>query len=130
MRPKKIIILACSDDSRASLRRFVLQVWGYRVISCEHVSECLQTVADAPLEGRGSVSAVLTDLEASEAAQLTAQKPPHMPVLSLADGFRPVEIRLALKYLVAARRGPKKHQAVEAALDWRREHMQIERQAA
>jgi len=137
MRPKKVVLLVSANELRLSLRTFVLETWGYRVMTAESGSVALAILG---VSMPGTVDALVTDLDLSPGligdadgnalARSAKQVHPDLPVLLLgekthgwdplagenlaADVFLPMgqqssaQLLERVRVLVARRRGPKK----------------------
>jgi DNA-binding response OmpR family regulator len=84
MRPKKVILLVDSNEKTMSYRRFVLENWGYRVLSASSVDEAIQTL-EQPDGGRIELLVARLVMTAGSGNRL----------VYLAKGIRP-EIRTLL----------------------------------
>lgn len=126
MRPKKVILVVDDNEQVLSLRKFLLETWGYRVIQTLSAVDALQIIA---LSVPGTLDLLLTDLlmpamdgnELVRQAKLLHPSLPCMivsgtvsdPTRVVADGFalkgsRPEDLLTRVKILVARKRGPKK----------------------
>ncbi len=128
MRPKKIILCVDDNEPTLSVRAFLLETRGYRVLSATSAHEALEI-----LEGHapGEISLLLSDLlmpgmDGSELIRRAREMQPGIPTLmvsgtvtsfdrgSAADVFlpkgacSPVELLERVRVLVARKRGPKK----------------------
>ena len=56
MRPKKVILCVDDNDQALSVRKFVLETRGYRVLTAKNAAEAIE------LYDRGRVDLVITDL--------------------------------------------------------------------
>lgn len=126
MRPKKVIL--CIDDSEQSLsiRKFMLETRGYRVLSATSGREAIDLFQQA-----GSVDLVLTDLlmpemDGAEVIRVLKELTPETPMILIsgkvkmyekgtrADVFLPkgtypaVELLEKIRQLLVKKRGPKK----------------------
>jgi CheY-like chemotaxis protein len=128
MRPKKIILCVDDNEQILSVRKFLLETRGYRVLSATSAHEALEIIASyAP----GELSLLLTDLlmpqmDGVELIRRTRELQPGLPSLMVsgtvtsfergsgADVFlpkgacSPVELLERVRVLVARKRGPKK----------------------
>jgi two-component system, OmpR family, response regulator CpxR len=125
MRPKKVIL--CIDDSEQSLsiRKFMLETRGYRVLSVASGREALDIFQ------QGSIDLVLTDLvmpemDGAEVIRVLKQLSPETPMILIsgkvklydkdtqADVFLPkgtypaVELLEKIRLLLIKKRGPRK----------------------
>jgi two-component system, OmpR family, response regulator CpxR len=125
MRPKKVIL--CIDDSEQSLsiRKFMLETRGYRVLAAGSGREALD------LFQQGSIDLVLTDLvmpemDGAELIRVLKQLSPETPMILIsgkvklydkdlqADVFLPkgtypaVELLEKIRLLLIKKRGPRK----------------------
>jgi len=125
MRPKKVIL--CIDDSEQSLsiRKFMLETRGYRVLSAASGREALDVFQ------QGSIDLVLTDLvmpemDGAEVIRVLKQLSPETPMILIsgkvklydkdtqADVFLPkgtypaVELLEKIRLLLIKKRGPRK----------------------
>jgi two-component system, OmpR family, response regulator CpxR len=125
MRPKKVIL--CIDDSEQSLsiRKFMLETRGYRVLSAASGREALDIFQ------QGSIDLVLTDLvmpemDGAEVIRVLKQLSPETPMILIsgkvklydkdtqADVFLPkgtypaVELLEKIRLLLIKKRGPRK----------------------
>jgi len=126
MRPKKVIL--CIDDSEQSLsiRKFMLETRGYRVLAATSGREALDVFQQA-----GTVDLVLTDLvmpemDGAELIRVLKELAPETPMILIsgkvkmyekgtrADIFLPkgtyaaVELLERIRILLIKKRGPKK----------------------
>ncbi len=128
MRPRKIILCVDDNEQVLSVRKFLLETRGYRVLSATSGHEALEIVEHhAP----GELSLLLTDLlmpqmDGVELVRRVREMQPCLPSLmvsgtvssfergSCADVFlpkgacSPVELLERVRVLVARKRGPKK----------------------
>jgi CheY-like chemotaxis protein len=130
MRPKKIIL--CVDDNEAALsvRTFLLETRGYKVVAASTAQEALE-VLERTLPG--TLDLLIADLllgggmDGNELVRRAKQIHPTLPALIVsgtvaafdralaADAFlpkgagTPVQLLEKIKVLVARKRGPKKH---------------------
>jgi two-component system response regulator CpxR len=135
MRPRKIILCVEDNEQILSIRKFMLETRGYRVLSATCAAEALEQLQGAP---PGSVDLLLSDLimpqmDGNELARRAKQQHPCLPVLLVsgtvtnfdratsADAFlpkgacTPAELLDRIRILVARKRGPKKQPASVAA---------------
>ena len=135
MRPRKTILYVEDNEQVLSVRKFLLETRGYRVVAMNGAAEALEY-----LEGvaQGSVDLLLTDLlmpqmDGNELIRKAKLVHPGLPTLLVsgtvtnfdrapsADAFlpkgacTPAEVLDRIRILVARKRGPKKQvQAVRA----------------
>lgn len=128
MRPRKVILCVDDNEQTLSVRKFLLETRGYRVISATGAAEALQCL-EASLPG--AIDLLLCDLllphmDGSELIARARALRPGLPTLmvsgtvtslergSAADVFLPkgassaVELLERVRLLVARKRGPKK----------------------
>ncbi|MDE1156042.1 MAG: response regulator [Acidobacteriaceae bacterium] len=128
MRPRKTILCVDDNEQILSVRKFLLETRGYRVVSSASAAEALEYLKDAP---QGSVDLLLSDLllpqmDGNELVQRAKQLHPALPTLLIsgtvtaferataADAFlpkgasTPAELIDRIRILVARKRGPKK----------------------
>ncbi len=128
MRPRKIILCVDDNEQTLSVRKFLLETRGYRVLTATSGHEALEIVErHAP----GDLSLLLSDLimpvmDGAELVRRARQLQPGLPTLmvsgivsqyergSVADVFlpkgacSPVELLERVRVLVARKRGPKR----------------------
>jgi two-component system, OmpR family, response regulator CpxR len=128
MRPKKIILCVDDNDQILSVRKFLLETRGYRVLTATSAHEALEILAEyAP----GELSLLLCDLimpqmDGVELIRRARAMQPGLPTLmvsgtvtsfergAIADVFlpkgasSPSELLERVRVLVARKRGPKK----------------------
>jgi len=128
MRPKKTILCVDDNDAILSVRTFLLETRGYRVIAVANPHEALATIANAT---PGSIDLLLCDLimplmDGNELVRRAKELHPSLPAMIVsgtvtaydragrADAFlpkgagSPVELLERIRILVARKRGPKK----------------------
>lgn len=133
MRPKKTILCVDDNEQTLSVRTFLLETRGYRVIAVDNPLDALETIANAL---PGSLDLLLCDLmmprmDGNELVRRAKELHPALPAMIIsgtvtaydragsADVFlpkgacSPVELLERVRILVARKRGPKK--AVYAA---------------
>jgi CheY-like chemotaxis protein len=128
MRPKKIILCVDDNEQTLSVRTFLLETRGYRVLNAGTAQEALEI-----LEGtaQGTLDLLIADLlmpgmDGNELVRRARQMHPMLPTLIVsgtvvahdralaADGFLPkgagsaAELLERIKVLVARKRGPRK----------------------
>jgi two-component system response regulator CpxR len=129
MRPRKTILCVDDNEQVLSVRKFLLETRGYRVIPLGSSVEALAFLKDAM---PGSVDLLLADLilpqmDGNELIRRAKQVHPGLPSLLIsgtvttferaaaADAFlpkgacTPAELLDRIRILVARKRGPKKH---------------------
>jgi len=132
MRPKKTILCIDDNEQSLSIRKFMLETRGYRVLSCNNANEALKRFRE------GGIDLVLTDLvmpemDGSELIRRLKQISPETPAILFsgkikvyekdicADVFlpkgvyAPTELLERIRLLMVKKRGPKKVVRVEAA---------------
>ena len=142
MRPRKLILCVEANEQVLSVRKFLLETRGYRVVACASAAEALEYLQGAL---PGSIDLLLSDLllpqmDGNELVRRAKQLMPGLPTLivsgtvtgydraAAADAFlpkgasTPAEILDRIRILVARKRGPKKqlpammeHEATSAA---------------
>lgn len=133
MRPRKIILCVDDNEQVLSVRKFLLETRGYRVLTATSGHEALEIVER---HAAGELSLLLSDLlmpqmDGAELVRRVRELQPGLPTLmvsgtvaqfergSVADVFlpkgacSPVELLERVRVLVARKRGPKK--AVQTA---------------
>lgn len=128
MRPKKTILCVDDNEQVLSVRTFLLETRGYRVIAVSTPQEALDTIAGAI---PGSLDLLLSDLlmpqmDGNELVRRAKQLHPALPAMIVsgsvsaydravrADVFlpkgacSPAELLERVRVLVARKRGPKK----------------------
>jgi CheY-like chemotaxis protein len=134
MRPRKTIVCVEDNEQILSLRKFLLETRGYRVVAMVSGVEALEYLRGAV---PGSVDLLLADvimpqMDGNELVRRAKQLHPGMPTLlvsgtvtnfdraAAADAFLPkgacsaAEVLDRIRILVARKRGPKKQIAVPA----------------
>jgi CheY-like chemotaxis protein len=135
MRPRKTILCVEDNEQILSVRKFLLETRGYRVVAMSTAAEALEYLQGAV---QGSVDLLLSDLilpqmDGNELIRRAKQVHPGLPTLlvsgtvtsfdraAAADAFlpkgasTPAEVLDRIRILVARKRGPKKQvQAVGA----------------
>jgi len=144
MRPRKTILCVEDNEQILSVRKFLLETRGYRVLAMTASAEALEYLQGAL---PGSVDLLLSDLimpqmDGNELIRRAKQLHPALPTLLVsgtvssfdraasADAFlpkgacTPAEMLDRIRILVARKRGPKKQvQSVTAAdIDNQRQH--------
>jgi CheY-like chemotaxis protein len=128
MRPRKTILCVDDNEQILSIRKFMLETRGYRVISASCAADALEHLQGAL---PGSIDLLLSDLilpqmDGNELARRAKQLHPCLPALivsgtvtsfdraTFADAFlpkgacAPAELLDRIRILVARKRGPKK----------------------
>jgi CheY-like chemotaxis protein len=128
MRPKKTILCVDDNEQVLSVRTFMLETRGYRVVAALTPKHALDYLADVPL---GSVDLLLCDLlmpamDGNELVRCAKELHPTLPAMivsgtvsaferaSRADVFlpkgacSPAELLERVRILVARKRGPKR----------------------
>jgi two-component system, OmpR family, response regulator CpxR len=128
MRPKKTILCVDDNEQILSVRSFLLDTRGYRVVSFTSPAEALDYIAHA---AQGSIDLLLTDLlmpqmDGNELVRRAKQAHPALPAMIVsgtvtafdragrADAFLPKgagsasELLERVRILVTRKRGPKK----------------------
>ena len=129
MRPRKTILCVDDNEQILSIRKFLLETRGYRVMAVTTGNEALEILREAPM---GSIDLLLCDLllpqmDGNEIVRRAKQMHPLLPALlvsgtvtsferaSAADAFLPkgvftaAEMLERIRILVTRKRGPKKH---------------------
>jgi two-component system response regulator CpxR len=135
MRPRKTILCVEDNEQILSIRKFMLETRGYRVLSASCATEALEHLQNSI---PGSIDLLLSDLilpqmDGNELARRAKQLHACLPVLivsgtvtsfdraAFADAFlpkgacSPTELLDRIRLLVARKRGPKKQSASVAA---------------
>lgn len=125
MRPKKVILCVDDNEQALSVRKFLLETRGYRVLSAltaEHAMETLE---------RGGIDLIICDLvmphtDGNELVRRMKDRSPEVPAMLIsgavhnfdrataADAFlpkgacSPLEILERVRIMVARKRGPRK----------------------
>jgi CheY-like chemotaxis protein len=128
MRPRKTILCVEGNEQVLSVRKFLLETRGYRVLAMNCAAEALEYLKDA---APGAVDLLLSDLilpqmDGNELVRRAKQVHPCLPTLLVsgtvtsyeraaeADAFlpkgaaSPAELLDRIRILVARKRGPKK----------------------
>ncbi|GAC1424702.1 MAG: hypothetical protein NVSMB62_21700 [Acidobacteriaceae bacterium] len=128
MRPKKTILCVDDNEQVLSIRSFMLETRGYRVIAASTPHEALEHIASS---APGSIDLLLCDLlmpcmDGNELVRRAKELHPSLPALitsgtvtaydraGRADAFlpkgaaSPVELLERVRILVARKRGPKR----------------------
>jgi CheY-like chemotaxis protein len=138
MRPKKTILCVESNEQVLSVRTFLLETRGYKVIACESSRQALDVIQQST---PGSIDLLLTDLllpqmDGNELVRRAKHMQPALPAMIVsgtvssfdraiaADAFLPkgassaAELLERVRVLVARKRGPKKAVAPAPAYDY------------
>ena len=133
MRPKKIILCVDDNEQTLSVRTFLLETRGYRVLNAATAQEALEILERTE---PGTLDLLISDLllpgmDGNELVRRARQMHPTLPTLIVsgtvvaydralaADGFLPkgagsaAELLERIKVLVARKRGPRKQVTVE-----------------
>jgi two-component system response regulator CpxR len=128
MRPRKTILCVEDNEQILSVRKFLLETRGYRVLAVTTAAEALEILKESM---PGSLDLLLSDLimpqmDGNELARRAKEMHPMLPTLLVsgtvtsferaasADAFlpkgacTPVEMLDRIRILVARKRGPKK----------------------
>jgi CheY-like chemotaxis protein len=128
MRPRKTILCVEDNEQILSVRKFLLETRGYRVIAMTCAAEALMLLRQAE---QGSIDLLMSDvvmpqMDGNELVRRAKQLHPGMPTLlvsgtvvnferaAAADAFlpkgacTPAEVLDRIRILVARKRGPKK----------------------
>lgn len=129
MRPKKVILCVDDNETTLSVRTFLLETRGYRVLNATTSKEALEILERAV---PGTLDLLIADLllpgmDGNELVRRAKQMHPSLPALIVsgtvaaydralaADAFLPkgagtaAELLERIRVLVARKRGPKKH---------------------
>jgi CheY-like chemotaxis protein len=129
MRPKKVILCVDDNEQILSVRTFLLETRGYRVLGVRTAAEALEILERTTL---GTIDLLIADLllagsDGNELVRKAKQMHPTLPALIVsgtvssyeralaADAFlpkgacSPAELLERIRVLVARKRGPKKH---------------------
>jgi two-component system response regulator CpxR len=135
MRPKKTILCVDDNEQVLSVRTFLLETRGYRVLTATSAQEALEYIERAL---PGSIDLLLSDLmmsqmDGNELVRRAKQLHPGLPAMIVsgtvnsydravyADVFlpkgasSPAEMIERIRILVARKRGPKKHSMPQPA---------------
>ena len=129
MRPKKVILCVDDNEQTLSVRTFLLETRGYRVLNAATAADALEVLERT---AQGTLDLLIADLllpgmDGNELVRRAKQMHPTLPTLIVsgtvaaadralaADAFlpkgagSPVELLEKIRLLVARKRGPKKH---------------------
>jgi len=130
MRPRKTILCVDDNEQALSVRKFMLETRGYRVLTAHTAAEALELFA------AGNVDLVLSDLimpqmDGNELVRRMKSMAPEVPTIILsgsvknferassADAFlpkgacTPLEVLEPIRLMIARKRGPRKAQPHE-----------------
>lgn len=133
MRPKKTILCVDHNEQTLSIRKFLLETRGYRVLAVQSAQEALDIVTRSM---PGSLDLLLAELllpqmDGNELVRRAKQHNPALPTMlvsgtvnaadraTAADAFlpkgasSPVEMLERIRVLVARKRGPKKAMPIQ-----------------
>jgi len=136
MRPKKTILCVDHNEQTLSIRKFLLETRGYRVLAVQTAQEALEQVQRSM---PGSIDLLLAELllpqmDGNELVRRAKQHNPALPTMLVsgtvnaaeratsADVFlpkgasSPVEMLERIRVLVARKRGPKKAMPVQPVI--------------
>jgi two-component system response regulator CpxR len=125
MRPKKVILCVDDNEQALSVRKFLLETRGYRVLTVTSAAAAIEMLHE------GGIDLVLSDLimpqmDGNEMIRRMKQFAPEVPMMLIsgtvkaferanrADAFlpkgasSPVELLDRIRVLIARKRGPKK----------------------
>jgi len=137
MRPKKTILCVDDNEHILSVRTFLLETRGYRVVAVGNAQEALDIISHSL---PGTLDLLLTDLimaqmDGNELVRRAKELHPTLPAMIVsgtvtaydracrADVFlpkgasSPAELLERIRILVARKRGPKKYSLPSAVLD-------------
>ena len=126
MRPKKVILCVDDNEQSLSIRKFMLETRGYRVLTAGSGREALETFQQA-----GTVDLVIADLlmpemDGAEAIRVLKDLAPEVPMILIsgkvkmyekgtrADAFLPkgtypaMELLEKIRIMLIKKRGPRK----------------------
>src|SRR6185312_12675526 len=126
MRPKKVILCVDDNEQSLSVRKFMLETRGYRVLAATHGRDAIELFQQA-----GSVDLVLADLlmpemDGAEVIRILKEFAPEIPMIlvsgkvrmyeknTVADIFLPkgtypaAELLEKIRILLIKKRGPRK----------------------
>lgn len=132
MRPRKTILCIDDNDQTLSVRKFMLETRGYRVLTATRSDAALELFRD------GGIDLVLSDLlmpqmDGNELVRRMKECAPEVPMILIsgcvkdfdraghADAFlpkgacTPLEVLERIRLLIARKRGPKKGAASQVA---------------
>jgi CheY-like chemotaxis protein len=131
MRPKKVILCIDDNEQSLSIRKFMLETRGYRVLSAVSGREAIDRFQQA-----GTVDLVLTDLvmpemDGAEVIRVLKELAPDIPMILISGkvkmyekgtradlflpkgAYPPAELLEKIRVLLIKKRGPKKLVAVQ-----------------
>jgi two-component system, OmpR family, response regulator CpxR len=147
MRPKKTILCVDDNEQALSVRKFMLETRGYRVLTAGGSEQALELFRD------GGIDLVLSDLlmpcmDGNELVRRMKELAPEVPTILIsgsvkaydratrADAFlpkgacSPVEMLERIRVMVARKRGPKKAHALGPLVGPLVEEQQVEAEGA
>ena len=152
MRPKKVILCVDDNEQTLSVRTFLLETRGYRVLTAMSPSEALEILEHTT---PGTLDLLISDLlmpgmDGNELVRRARHMHPLLPTLIVsgtvtnydralaADAFlpkgasSPVELLERIRVLVARKRGPKKHVPAQPRLvqTTQEEHVEMKHRIA
>jgi CheY-like chemotaxis protein len=130
MRPKKVILCVDDNEGALSVRKFLLETRGYRVLACQLPEQAFE------LFRQGGIDLVLSDLnmprmDGNELSRRMREIMPEVPILLIsgcvktydraghADCFlpkgacSPLEMLDKVRMMLARKRGPRKTNCIE-----------------
>ena len=128
MRPKKVILLVDHNPDSFSLRKFLIETRGYRVLGSESAYDALDIVkASEPFAiDLAIVECLLPRMDGNELARRMKETKPLLPIMLIAeewcsfgahtfadcflagDSLTPMEMLERVRILVCRKRGPRK----------------------
>lgn len=126
MRPKKVILCIDDNEQSLSIRKFMLETRGYRVLPATSAREAIELFQQA-----GTVDLVLTDLvmpemDGAELIRVLKELAPEIPMILISGkvkmyekgtradlflpkgSYPPAELLERIRLLLVKKRGPKK----------------------
>ncbi len=136
MRPKKTILCVDDNEQTLSVRKFLLETRGYRVLTAQNPHDALDILESAG--PAGGIDLIISDLlmpqmDGNELIRRAKEIAPSLPTMLVsgsvksfergvtADAFlpkgacAPVELLERIRLLVARKRGPKKAMPAQSA---------------
>lgn len=131
MRPKKTILCVDDNELALSVRRFLLQTRGYRVLTASGGEQAIAIFRDGGIELL-LTDLVMPDMDGNELVREIKKINPEVPAIVFsgivksydrathADAFLPKgnsveDLLLRIRVMILRKRGPKKHVPVVAA---------------
>jgi two-component system, OmpR family, response regulator CpxR len=126
MRPKKTILCVDDNEQALSVRKFMLETRGYRVLSAKTGEEALELFQIGPIDLVLS-DLIMPQMDGNELIRRMKQLAPDLPMILIsgtvkpgergncADAFlpkgacTPVELLERIRIMIARKRGPKKN---------------------